>query len=252
MIFKNTDNISLKELKRRNSKSTKSQEEAYNNYKKWLEEIDKVAIEKGVIKEDKHIVYFSLKAIVPSVLLIVICLMFAFNMGYNDITIVLFSIGVILVIEYTVLENKLKGLKSRTEKGIEHEKMWLAFKQFLLDFSRLEERDHKALVIWEHYLVYATGLGVAKKVLNELKIMYPTEFNDMNNTFGNYVIFNMIADDTSFNSFSSSFTTAASQAYTASSSSSGSGGGFSGGFGGGGGRRRSRRILEKKPLKLTF
>ena len=51
--------------------------------------------------------------------------------------------------------------------------MWKAFKSFLEDFSSLDLAEIPSLVIWEHYLVYATVLGIAKRVLDQLSIVYP-------------------------------------------------------------------------------
>lgn len=242
MIFDKSDNISLKELKKKN---THNQEKAYKELLNWEDKIEKVAIEKDVIKEKAGIGKSTLKIVLPSLIIVAVILINAMSMNYSDIIGMCFGAGMTCIIENIILGSKIAAMKKRTEKGIEHEKMWKAFKAFLLDFSKLDERDHKSIVIWEHYLVYATGLGVAKQVLKELKIVYPTEFNDSQDMFTNYMIYSMIANDNTFDSFTSSFNSAASQAFSAPSSSSGSGGGFSGGFGGGGGRRRRSRWLLK-------
>ena len=51
--------------------------------------------------------------------------------------------------------------------------MWKAFRRFLLDFSSLDRAEVPSLIIWEHHLVYAVSLGVAKQVLSQLKVVYP-------------------------------------------------------------------------------
>ena len=248
MIFKRSDSITLKELKKDN---TINQESAYNSLLKWKEKIEEVAVEKGVINKKTGMGKIRAKMIVPSIILIGMILINAMSMNYGDILGFTYFIITVCIIENIVLAHKLNERKKRTEKGAEHEKMWKAFKTFLLDFSKLDERDHKAIVIWEHYLVYAAGLGVAKQVIKELKIVFPNEFNDANDMFTNYVIFSMISSDNAFDSFTTSFTSAANQAFSAPSSSSGSGGGFSGGFGGGGGRWWSRWLLKTNILKAN-
>jgi len=55
--------------------------------------------------------------------------------------------------------------KGEYYKEYEH---WQAFKNFLKK-SSLKLHGHKGVVMWEQYLVYASALGVAKKVLKELK-----------------------------------------------------------------------------------
>jgi len=126
--------------------------------------------------------------------------------------------------------------------------MWKSFKKFLQDFSKLDERDYKSIAIWEHYLVYATALGISKKVIKQLKIVFPTEFEENSNMFGTYMTINLLSDSDVFSNFESSFSSAASTAFSAPSSSTGSGGGFSGGAGG---RRRRwwrRRFLVSKNI----
>ena len=84
---------------------------------------------------------------------------------------------------------KVNDLITRTEKGVEHKAMWKAFKKFLQDFSKLDERDYKSIAIWEHYLVYATALGISKKVIKQLKIIFPTEFEENSNMFGKFGVY---------------------------------------------------------------
>ena len=107
------------------------------------------------------------------------------------------------------------------------------------------------LILWEHYLVYAVALGVAKEVIKQLPIVYP-QVNDPNYQFAPYwgsmyhsrYSSDGILQDTSyagFNTLSSlvdSMDATWNNAYsaaTSSGSSSGSGGGDGGGFSGGGG-----------------
>jgi len=65
------------------------------------------------------------------------------------------------------------GLRRRSQLGSTHLAMWRAFRRFLLHFSALDRAEVPSLTIWEHYLVFAVVLGVAKQVLEQLKIVYP-------------------------------------------------------------------------------
>ncbi|NLB21117.1 MAG: DUF2207 domain-containing protein, partial [Clostridium sp.] len=77
-------------------------------------------------------------------------------------------------------------------KGAEHTAMWNAFKKFLLDFSNMRDAEVPSLVIWEHYLVYATSLGVAEEVIDQLpKVFTEADLSNPNLTYmGGYRSFN--------------------------------------------------------------
>lgn len=135
----------------------------------------------------------------------------------------------------------LRFMDRYSKKGIEDYSKWMAFKRFLLDFSNLKEAELPSIIIWEHYLVYATSLGIAEEVLKELPNIYTSE--ELNNpsltymygysSFNNFYVMNRVLASSMAN-----VTTRVSQAQVASSTSSSSGGfggGFSGGSSGGGG-----------------
>lgn len=147
---------------------------------------------------------------------------------------------------YGFFENsQVLNFKHRSIYGSNHFARWKAFKNFLQDFSNLKEAEPPSLVIWEHFLVYAISLGIAEKVLEQLKIviaeaeMYYSG-NDVNMLTFLYLsqfnyhggnIFTQIEDITS--TFTSLTDSAMSIASSSDSSGSGNGGGFSGGgFGG--------------------
>jgi len=46
---------------------------------------------------------------------------------------------------------------------------WQAFKKYLDASFTIRTGTHKTIIMWNEYLVYATALGVSKKVVNELK-----------------------------------------------------------------------------------
>jgi len=137
-----------------------------------------------------------------------------------------FSISVFIVslIVYLIMHS---AFKVRTEKGALHLAKWNAFKKYLEDFSNFKEKPIADITLWEQYLVYATALGIADKVIKAMKGM---KFS--NKELQNSYLF------TSAGMYSSmKFTNSISSLSTIASSSMqiDSAGGYSGGFSGGGG-----------------
>lgn len=245
MIFtKNKTETTLENIKKENNLNTNSKRKAYNNYIKWKNKIENIAKEKGLVFNEKSINKY-MKWLWISIIIGIICI---FSPRLHN-SLFLFFTGFALIIEYLTVKYKIYSYMYSTEKGREHKAMWLAFKKFLLDFSNMKDYDEKSIVLWEHYLVYATGLGVAEKVIENLKIKYPTEFNENNVDMNIGVLAMYTNTDTNINnlrSFSSTFKSLSSNPFSNSSSGSGSGGGFSGGGGGGRRRWRRRRLLKLK------
>ncbi|HNR04694.1 MAG TPA: DUF2207 domain-containing protein [Bacillota bacterium] len=132
-------------------------------------------------------------------------------------------------------------IRRRSKSGVEQFKMWKAFRKFLRHFSSLDKADLPAVIMWEHYLVYAISLGVAKEVISQLRLVFREEdFNNSHLTYLYYGRYGHIHNyfDTIDNITDSMVKTTESvyrQAMSKASSGSGGGGGFSGGGGGGGG-----------------
>lgn len=128
--------------------------------------------------------------------------------------------------------------RRRTPSGQEQYAKWKAFRRFLEDFSQMETHEIPSLVIWEHFLVYAVTLGVAKEVIKQLQVVFPNlEDNGYRFGYGWYYMGahgDLSGFPNSFDSFSESIENSI-KAAVSTSSSSGGGGGFSGGGGGGGG-----------------
>lgn len=143
------------------------------------------------------------------------------------------------------------SIKKRSKNGIEEFAKWNAFKNFLTDFTALEEYTMPSIVIWEHYLVYAISFGIADKVMEQLRVKLPNIENEVKNTtfigYGYYhrnYSFGMAINRIN-HSFQSarvnSMNTIASHNASSTGGRRGSGG-FGGGssFGGGGGGFRGR------------
>lgn len=137
-------------------------------------------------------------------------------------------------------------MQRRSQRGQEEYVRWQAFRRFLQHFSQLERHGIPALVIWEHYLVYAVSLGVAKEVLKQLELVFPNLESEGHRFgagwyyygLGHHGFYGMTNGLTTMTtSLSQSMQTSLRVASSPQSSGMGGGGGFSGGggFGGGGG-----------------
>lgn len=96
-------------------------------------------------------------------------------------------------------------------------------KKFLNEFSNISERESIEVKLWEYYLMYAQIFGIAKKVAQEFKKLYPNVLTD---EYYNDVMF--------IHNISYQGVSAASLAKSRAESYSSGGGGFSSGGGGGG------------------
>lgn len=132
-------------------------------------------------------------------------------------------------------------VKRRSKYGVLQFQMWKAFRKFLLHFSRLDKAELPSVVLWEHYLVYAITLGVAKEVIKQLKMIFrEDDFKNGGLTYMYYGYYgHRLNHFDALNNITSTVTKATESTYKQAvsqlSSSSGGGGGFSGGGGGGGG-----------------
>ena len=148
---------------------------------------------------------------------------------------IIIIMGVILLISLTKARYPRKELAEAKDK-------WQAFKNFLSDYSQLEEAKITSVHLWEQYFVYAVALGVSEKVVKAYKKALDMGVIDQGvNKFRTSPIFNTMFNS-SFSNLNgivsrtnsrASFTIASSRR----SSSFGGGGGFSSGSSGGGGSR---------------
>ena len=153
----------------------------------------------------------------------------------NPIFMLGMPLGAILFISTVAAESPSKKLAETKSK-------WQALKNFLSDYSQLEEAKITSIHLWEQYFVYAIALGVSDKVVKAYKKALDMGVIDQGvNKFRTSPIFN-----TMFNSSFSNLNGIVSKtnsranstiASTRRSSSSGGGGGFSSGSSGGGGSR---------------
>ena len=116
-----------------------------------------------------------------------------------------------------------------TDKFIEEACLVKGVKEFLLEFSRINEKEAIEVNLWDMYLIYAQIFGIADKVAKQFKKLYPNEIQAYNQEYGygfdDILFINMIS--------TSGMSTAISSRDKANSYSSGGGGFMSGGGGGG-------------------
>lgn len=133
-----------------------------------------------------------------------------------------------------------KSLGRWSKEGLTEYRRWTAFRRFISDYSLMKEAPPILLQIWDRYLVYAVALGVAEKLLRNLKI-YVRETGSELNTPGWYHVphgtaFTLASLDTlsRLETISRNMENMANLTRALQSSTS-VGGGFSSGGGGGGG-----------------
>ena len=143
-----------------------------------------------------------------------------------------------------------------TEEGRNEYAKWHGLRNFLIDFSKINDKEIQDVTLWEKYLVYATALGVGERVLKQIKVKIDqidnidyTILNDMMtidyiSSSVNRISNNVVTHSLPSVSFPISSGILSGSSGGSYSSGSGGGGGFSGGssgggsFGGGGGGGR--------------
>ncbi|MDO4341960.1 MAG: DUF2207 domain-containing protein [bacterium] len=104
-------------------------------------------------------------------------------------------------------------------------------KKYLIDFSNMKEKEAIEVHLWQDYLIYAQMFGIAKRVAEQFKKMYPEIIDEYNHNFDFDTV--IYINDFSRSAISSANAARSAAIERANSYSSG-GGGFSSGGGGGG------------------
>lgn len=143
-----------------------------------------------------------------------------------------------LLDQYYLTEKKVKVMGAfsaivtkGTPKGEDLFNHLVQFDNYLTDFSLLDEREVKEVMLWEDLLIWASLYGIADQVAEQLEKFYPQYMNETNITFTDIYLMHM---------FSRSFTKGYQSGVSAASGGGGSTsfGGGGGSFGGGGGGSR--------------
>ncbi len=125
-------------------------------------------------------------------------------------------------------------IKNLSDKGKEELAEVVGLKKYLDEFTLIAEREITETIIWKEYMVYATLFGIADKVINQFKQVYPEKIPEFETYNRNVII---------AHSYYHSMHRSAQRAMQARRASGGGGrasfgggGGFSGGGRGGGSR----------------
>ncbi len=233
-IIGNNKQVSMKQIKNyaKNEKSAQTFLSCFNIWKSRAKE--------EALKEEFYEKHNKVKVvgILLALLVGIICYMDINAELFYIVTLLDFLLAIFALIYFLAFSKK-------TKKGIEHYTKWKAFKKFLKDFGRFQEKELPEVKLWGQYLIYAHILGCAKELEKEMQIKL--------NAMEEGVAYDPLSDIYRMNyimnsNLSSVINSSVMQVVTAStaeiakshnSSSGGFGGGFSGGggsFGGGGGR----------------
>ena len=145
---------------------------------------------------------------------------------------------------YLINNKKKKALSSKfnnkitiTDTGIDLYENFIKFKNYLEDYSLIEERDINEVKLWDGFMIYAAIYGISKKVYSNFTDIYP-EYENMS-AFDFYMISNITSYSSGISSAASStLSSFESGGFGGSSSFGGGGGSFGGGSGGSGGGSR--------------
>ncbi len=227
----NGKRVSLDEIEQY-SKTMKGAENFKADYDAWVQYVKNEA--EGLSFFDRSTIKGQIFGVVAAVIgMIYGGVTAALHENFIGLIVLMFSSFILLI--YSLL------IRRRSRYGVEQFKQWKAFRKFLRHFSRIDKAELPAVTLWEHYLVYAITLGVAKDVIGQLKLVFSEE--DFKNSSLTYMYYGYYGHNRSYfdaidnvtNRMVKTTESVYTQAVSKMSSGSGGGGGFSGGGGGGGG-----------------
>lgn len=224
----NGSQFSTKDLKKYAS-STKTCNSFMNSYTAWKNQVIKDGKEQGFFETKKPYLWFSLIALIASILLFM-------YLSVNNIVMFIGYLALFISIIYLIYTI---AFSKRTEKGGDHYAKWKAFKNFLNDFGNFSVKELPEIILWERYLVYATVFGLADKVEKAMNVKIK-EISPADMANGTYMYHDHLFDIYLANSINRAMHSAITSSQSAItrdsvSSSMSSGGGFGGGFSSGGG-----------------
>ena len=122
----------------------------------------------------------------------------------------------------------------RSKAAVELHAKYHSLRDYLRDFSRLNEAPPMHVILWERFLVLAVVFGIAEEVIAALRVKAPEVVRDPNFAMTYWwVASSDMRGGSPAQAMTAGFASASQVAHSQMSSSSGMGGGFSGGGGGG-------------------
>lgn len=142
--------------------------------------------------------------------------------------------AMVLKMQGAFLKKHARRIKGLSEIGKRELSETMGHKKFLEEFSLIDERGLKEAEIWKEYLVYAILFGIADKVQEQLKKVYPEILPEIENYNRNVIICHSYYR--TMNKSYQKYQNEQRNSGGGGSASFGGGGGFSGGGFGGGSR----------------
>lgn len=233
----NGQEVTLKQIKDYGKKE-KNAQILLEHYQDWQREARMIS------KEENFYLSIGRKRILP----ILLGLLTVFIGVLHFVLETTYLLGMVMIVVGIIAMIYAAMFQKRTAKGALQYKQWMAFKKFLQDFSRFEEKELPEFSLWGKYLVYATVLGCAKELEKTMELRIPNveSTDDFTQSMLDFYLWRSMINLHLASSIQSTVHTAvatsrSSIAASSNSSSGGFGGGFSsggGGFGGGGGGGR--------------
>ena len=224
--------------------------EVMKKFTKWIKVVEGVPIFKEDFKYEKliNVAKNSKSLKLLRIIIALVGISGAFLAYFNPWALLLLPLSIPVIFMFSkIIPNKKKYI---TEREL------IAFKNFLSDYSQLEEAKITYIHLWEEYFVYAVALGVSEKVVKAYKNaldmgIIKEDFAGISDSFissvsniGNMTLLNNAVYrsfdkyHTDYPKYSNSNKRSSNEIRKSTwSSSSGRGGGFSSGSSGGGGSR---------------
>lgn len=160
-----------------------------------------------------------------------------FGLYKNYLSLLIYTVVFILSIGSLIY---FISITKRTKKGNEDYRKWIGLRNFLRDFSTMDQKSLPEIALWEKYLVYAIPLGCAKKLSKDMQIKVQELGYDPNSVDMFDVAYmmhlNRVLNTSVVSTVSAAYAEQSREKMSdIASSSSSSGGGFGGGFSSGGG-----------------
>lgn len=116
-------------------------------------------------------------------------------------SILFFAMIVSFVFGIVLSKKAINKINVFTQKAIDEMDKWKGYKEFLKDFTKLEEKEFDSLVVWQKHLIFATAFGVADKVIDQLQIVFPTTKYDSYSDYCLMCLARNISTDGQFEKF---------------------------------------------------
>ena len=119
-------------------------------------------------------IYFEIICFVAFLVGLLLLLIIFSSYIYEDefMVFILFGIAVLLVVSILYLSSKYKRIINRSEKGLEVRRKLFGLRNFLKDFSKIDDRSIKELGLWEYYMIYALIFNIKGNLNDEAKEFY--------------------------------------------------------------------------------